>query len=392
MSTRPTVLLFSWFYHPDIGGAELFVEAISRRLAHQYRFVIVTARLDRCRPAREERSEGLVLRVGIGAPVDKFLYPLLALRTALAVPNVDLVHAVMVNAAALSAWGYLRLRPRPSVLTLQSGDSEAYVKRYMGPVYPLYRFLHRPFDRIHAISSHLRDRAIRFGAPVDAITVIPNGVELERYEPERFDPSELDDLRLSLGITGGRVIVSISRLVLKNGLDTLIRALPLVAAHHPDVRLLVVGEGEDRAKLEALALSTGVQDRTIFTGAIEPGETARYLALSDVFARPSVSEGLGTAFLEAMASRLPVVATPVGGILDIVEEDRNGLFCRIGEPESVARALNKILGDPRLARRLGEEGRALVARDYRWEHVAAGIGKLYDELLGDKAGLATSTL
>jgi phosphatidylinositol alpha-1,6-mannosyltransferase len=374
----PTVLLFTWFYLPYVGGSELFVRAIASRLSHRYRFLIVTARGDGNLPRREEDDTGLLARVGTGSRADKFLYPAAALTAALSMRNVDLVHAVMVNAAALTAWGYLKVRPRPSLLTLQSGDSEDYVKRYLGPAFPLYRFLHRPFDRIHAISSHLRDRAIRFGADPGKITIVPNGVETENFDRARFEPGELEGLRSRLGVEKRRVIISVSRLALKNGLDTLIRALPLVDR---EAVLVLVGDGEDRAKLEALTRELSLGDRVVFTGTVPPSEIARYLAIAEVFARPSLSEGLGNAFLEAMACRLPVVATPVGGIVDFLKDGENGLLCQPGDPESVARALSRLLDDPAFARRMGASGSELVHREYRWDGVAERIGRLYDDLL-----------
>jgi glycosyltransferase involved in cell wall biosynthesis len=377
----PTVLLFSWFYLPFVGGSELFVRAVTSRLAHRYRFVIITARGDRRWAKLEDRPEARVMRVGFGTWTDKFLYPAPALRAALSVANVDLVHAVMVNAAALSAWAYLRIRTRPSLLTLQSGDSEEYVRDYMGPVYPLYRFLHRPFDRVHAISSHLKDRAIRFGASAESITVIPNGVELAQFDPARFDDRELSELRSRLGVEGKRVIVSVSRLALKNGLDTLIRAMALVRRRHSDAVLLLVGEGPDRGSLESLATEMNLGEGVVFAGGVGPEETPRYLSIAEVFARPSLSEGLGSAFLEAMACRLPVVATAVGGIPDIVHPGENGLLCRVGDPEDVARALSELLENREAARRMGESGQALVGRDYDWDGIGARIGRLYDELL-----------
>jgi glycosyltransferase involved in cell wall biosynthesis len=377
----PTVLIFTWFYLPFVGGSELFVRAVTSHLAHRFRFIIVTARGNRSLPRREELPEGEVIRVGVGGGIDKFLYPVPALRAALASDRVDLVHAVMVNAAALSAWSYLRLRQRPSLLTMQSGDSEQYVRRYMGPLFPLYRFLHRPFDRIHAISSHLRDRAVRFGAAAETITIVPNGVDVSRFDRDRVGREAPQELRGRLGLEGKRVVISVSRLALKNGLDTLLRAVASLVPDYPDVVLVLVGEGEDRGKLEALARELSIRDRVLFAGTVSPEEIALYLSAADVFARPSLSEGLGNAFLEAMALRLPVVATGVGGIPDFLVDGENGLLCEVGRPESVARSIARLLDDPGLARRLGDAGHELVSRDYRWENVAERIGGIYDELL-----------
>lgn len=376
-----TVLIFSWFYLPYLGGAELFVEAITRRLSRRFRFFIVTSRGLPSLPAREGRAEGTVFRAGLGARVDKFLYPLPALRAALAIPQVDLVHAVMVNAAALAAYFYLRLRRRPSLLTLQSGDSEQYVRDWLGPLFPLYPRLHRPFDRIHSISSYLRDRAIRFGARPETITVVPNGVDVETFHRSRFNQRELADLRFRLDLQGKEVIVSVSRLALKNGLDTLVRAMARVGERHPNAVLVLVGDGEDRRRLQELARGIGVSDRVRFVGGVEHRETARFLAVADVFARPSVSEGLGTALLEAMACQVPVVASPVGGIVDFLKDGENGLFCQPGRPESVASSILRLLDDRGLARQLGEAGRSLAVSRYGWDAVAERIGALYDELL-----------
>ena len=92
-------LVFSWFYLPMLGGSELFIRAITDRLRGRYRFIVLAARMDRGLPALEESEHVTIRRVGLGTPLDKFLYPLFAIPRALRLPDVDLVHAVMVNAA-----------------------------------------------------------------------------------------------------------------------------------------------------------------------------------------------------------------------------------------------------------------------------------------------------
>jgi phosphatidylinositol alpha-1,6-mannosyltransferase len=376
-----TILIFTWFYLPQVGGSELFIKAIVERLCHRFRFVIVTAKSSGTIARREERPEATIHRVGLGRSIDKFLYPLPAIRRALAVQPVDLVHAVMVNAAALSAYFYLRLRDKPSLLTLQSGDSEDYVRRYVGPFFPFYRKLHRPFRRIHAISSFLKDRAVDYGADPSSITVIPNGVDLDRFHLSNQPQSMLQELRRNLGLEGRQVVVSVSRLALKNAVDDLIRAVTSIKDAHPNAVLLLVGDGEDRPRLEALTEQLGARDYVRFVGAVDHREVAKYLLISDVFVRPSVSEGLGTAFLEAMACGLPVIGTRVGGISEFLHEGETGLFCEAGKPHSIASALESVLSHPELAERLGANGRELVERQYNWNRVADGIGNLYDSLL-----------
>jgi glycosyltransferase involved in cell wall biosynthesis len=378
------VLVFAWFYLPFVGGAELFLRAITERLRDRYDFVVVTSRLRRSLPAVESAPGLTILRVGLGAAIDKFLYLGAAPLRALSLGRFGVVHAVMVSGGAFAAAAYLKARRAPSLLTLQDGDSEEYVRRYLGPLFPAYAPLHRRFDRVHAISSYLARRAVAYGVPPAAVTVVPNGCD-----PHLFDeaPSAADEaaLRRDLGLDGARVVVSVSRLVLKNGLDRLLQAFPAVLREVPDAALLLVGEGEDRAALERQAGLLGVAARVRFAGAVPHADVARYLRLGEVFARPSLSEGLGTAFLEAMACGLPVVGTRTGGIPDFLADGRTGLFCDPARPETIAAAVVGLLRDRARARAMGQAGRALVSELYRWEAVAEQVAAMYDDLLTARA-------
>jgi glycosyltransferase involved in cell wall biosynthesis len=378
---KRTIVVLSWFYLPFIGGAELFVKAVTERLEKRFHFEIITARAKRTLPRIERRNGVTIRRVGTGWWIDKFVYPLPALGSILMHRPVHLVHSVMVNAAAVTAFLYLRLKRRPSLLTLQEGDSEAYVKSWLGPFFPVYPLLHRPFDRIHAISSFLEAQAVGYGADPKKIHIVPNGVDTEIFNPGARASEAAAELRHGLGLDEKRVLISVSRLVPKNGLQDLIRAMPRILRDQPRATLLLVGGGEDRARLETTARELGLGDHIRFIGEVSHEDTAKYLMLADVFVRPSVSEGLGSAFLEAMACGVPVVGTPVGGIVDFLRDGETGLFCRPKEPESVASAVGRLLSDDDLARRLSRNGRLVVEADYRWDTVAERIGAIYDEML-----------
>src|SRR6185503_1333769 len=168
-------------------------------------------------------------------------------------------------------------------------------------------------------------------------------------------------LARALALEGARGVVSVSRLVLKNGLDRLLQAFPAVLREVPNAALLLVGEGEDRPMLEGTADALGIAARVRFAGAVPHARIADYLRLS---------EGLGSAFLEAMACGVPIVGTRAGGIPDFLEEGRTGLFCDPDRPDTIAAALVRLLREPQLARTLARNGRALVAERYRWEAVA----------------------
>jgi glycosyltransferase involved in cell wall biosynthesis len=377
--------VFAWFYLPFVGGAELFLRAVTQRLRDRFDFVIVTTRLQRGLLAVESEPGLTIVRVGLGAALDKFLYLPAAPVRALRLGRFDLVHAVMVSGGAFAAAAYLKARRLPSLLSLQDGDSEEYVRRYLGPLFVTYAPLHRRFDRVHAISAHLAERAVRYGVRPEAITVVPNGCD-----PHLFDDAASDagvaDLRRALGLEGARVVVSVSRLVLKNGIDRLLDAFPAVLAAVPDAALLLVGDGEDRAALERQAAALGIAGRVRFAGAVPPADVRRYLRAGEVFVRPSLSEGLGTAFLEAMACGLPVVGTRTGGIPDFLVEGRTGLFCDPARPETITAAVVRLMRDGALARTIREAGRRLVSERYRWEAVAAQIAAMYEGLLDRASG------
>ena len=379
------MLVFAWFYLPFVGGAELFLRAITQRLRDRFEFVIVTARLRRSLPAVEARDGLTIVRVGVGSAADKFLYLAAAPLRALRLGPFDLVHAVMVSGGAFAAAAHLKLRRRPSLLTLQDGDSEEYVRRYLGPLFATYAPLHRRFGRVHAISSYLAERAARYGVPPETITVVPNGCDPHLLE-DADHSSRVQALRRHLGLEGARVAVSVSRLVLKNGLDRLLQAFPAVVGAVPEAALLLVGEGEDRAALEQMTSDLGIAPRVRFAGAVAHEDIGDYLRLAEVFVRPSLSEGLGTAFLEAMACGVPIIGARTGGIPDFLVEGRTGLFCDPARPDTISAAILRVLRDPTVARELARAGRALVAERYRWETVAERIAAIYDGLL---AGAAT---
>jgi glycosyltransferase involved in cell wall biosynthesis len=102
------------------------------------------------------------------------------------------------------------------------------------------------------------------------------------------------------------------------------------------------------------------------------------LKISDVFVRPSLSEGLGNAFLEAMAASIPVIGTPVGGIPDFLKDEETGLFCEVGNPEDIAQKIEKLVFDDSLRKRIIENGLELVKEKYDWGFIAAQYIELYD--------------
>jgi glycosyltransferase involved in cell wall biosynthesis len=169
-------------------------------------------------------------------------------------------------------------------------------------------------------------------------------------------------------------IGAIGRLAAQKGFDVLLRALVDV----PGARLVIVGDGEERGRLEALARELGIADRTSFPGWTE--EPRRLLADFDVFALPSRFEGFPLSILEAQLAEVPIVATDVGSVREAVVPDETGLLVAADQPEALAEALDALVGDPERRRRLGRAGREHVLARFTATHMARAFERLYEEL------------
>ncbi|MFD7084407.1 glycosyltransferase family 4 protein [Streptomyces sp. NPDC002181] len=208
---------------------------------------------------------------------------------------------------------------------------------------------------------------------------LPPGVDEKTFHPG----SGGAEVRARLGLTDRPVVVCVSRLVPRKGQDTLIEAMPRILAAVPDAVLLVVGGGPYEADLRALAVSTGVADSVVFTGAVPWAELPAHYGAGDVFAMPCRTrrggldvEGLGIVYLEASATGLPVVAGDSGGAPDAVLEGETGWVVRGGVPEDAADRVIALLRDPELRRRMGERGRAWVEEKWRWDLLAERLRAL----------------
>lgn len=206
-------------------------------------------------------------------------------------------------------------------------------------------------------------------------TVIPNGVDTEAFRPE--GPG---DRRGELpGVDGFRVL-TVGRLVQHKGLEQLTDAMSLLPA---PAHLLIAGEGDLRAAVEARARASPAADRITFLGHVPQKDLPALYRSCDVFALPSVSrlEAFGIVALEAMASGLPVVASDMPGVREIVTDEVEGRLANPLDPLAFATRIDTLLRRPLRRARFGRNGRAKVAAGYTWEAVAGRVLELYEQVL-----------
>ncbi|MCG2809755.1 MAG: glycosyltransferase family 4 protein [Candidatus Portnoybacteria bacterium] len=365
------ILVFSTAYLPLVGGAEVAVDEITKRLP-DWRFDMITAKIRRGLADFERVGNVNIYRVGFGFSFDKYLLPFLGLLKAKRLEKEN--HYNLTWSIMASFGGFLGLRfkkkypNKPWLLTLQEGDTPEYISKRVGVFKKWFEQIFKRADYFQAISGFLYDWALKMGAK--AGEVVPNGVDLEKFKVQNFDIKD-----------NKKLILTVSRLVGKNGIEDLIRA-----GRYLDFpfRILIAGEGPDEKKLKNLAEELNLQDKVLFLGHISHSDLPKYYSMVDVFVRPSLSEGLGNVFLEAMASGLPVIGTPVGGIPDFLEDGETGLFCEVQDPQSIAEKIKKILEDVELRKTLIENGLNLVREKYDWDKIALEMKRIFQNLLMKK--------
>jgi N-acetyl-alpha-D-glucosaminyl L-malate synthase BshA len=233
-------------------------------------------------------------------------------------------------------------------------------------------------DAFVAISQDIKDVLIGLGFPPNKIAYISNGVDTTHFSP--LSAYSKAACRQSLNLSDGPIIVFVGRLVAVKQLDVLIKAFAGLVPNLPaSAQLLIVGDGEERARLENQAVELGVSPQVRFIGSV--ANVRPYLQASDIFVLPSRNEGLPVALLEAMACSLPCVASATGGILDVIRPGINGLMAPPGDVQALQSGLNILLSDSMLAAQLGRQARQDAHQNYSMEHTARDYVRLYRGLL-----------
>lgn len=227
-------------------------------------------------------------------------------------------------------------------------------------------------DRVVAVCESSADRLARcFGTPRERLTVILNGIEVERFAP---GPGVVHE-----AMRGRRVVITVGRLTPQKGLETLISAAPRVLEATPDAGFLIVGDGPLRKDLERAARGTGAGNRVVFAG--ERRDVHDLMRGAKVLALPSVYEAFPLVVLEAMACGLPVAASGVDGVPEAVVDGETGVLVPPGDADWLAEALIGLLNDPEEAEAMGKRGRDRAEAFFSADRMARETQAVYEECL-----------
>ena len=259
----------------------------------------------------------------------------------------------------------------PLVITTHGTDVEMMLRRTRWAT-PLARFTFARARTVTCGSTYLREQLLTLGV-VDAaqVRVIPMPVNPEfKIQDSGFREDANFEFRIS------NLVLTVARLTAQKSIATLIDALAILCARGRDAKLKVIGEGPERTALEQQTRALNLQDRVEFVGALAQKELPRHYAECAVFVLPSIREGMGLVFAEALLCGAPVIAANSGGVTDIVKDGETGLLVPERDARALADAIERMLNDRALAAQLASNGAAWVRERYTRGRVAAQFAEV----------------
>ena len=363
------IALLTEKYTPDIGGLAISSERLARSLSsagHEVRVFAPTLNLLPSEKRTLSSSGISVTRFGTSKRADDTLVDWFELIVEEHKREpFDVLHAYFLTQAGFVATYTGKYLDVPSVVSIRGNDIER------APFDPS-KFSHVLYalKNASAVTTNTTELSKKAKAFVDReIHLVPNGINIEHFRPlERFEI-----LAETLGITGKVrdercVIGFVGELRKKKGLETILSAYAQVNKQRP-ITLLIVGEvrqGDDKRLLEEFQ-STNPQLPIIITGHITHSDLPSYYSLIDVFVHPSLRDGMPNAVLEAMACEKAVIATAVGGTIDILEDGKNGVVVNVNDPDMLAQKITELLDGPKKRASLGKNARELIVSKFAIE-------------------------
>jgi len=245
-------------------------------------------------------------------------------------------------------------------------------------------------DRIVTVSYVMKEDLIRHGWPSQKISVVWNGVDPEKYNPANCKPEEVERLRESYGIKPDeKMIFFLGRLTWVKGVRNLVQAMPLVLEEYPNVKLVILGKGEQQSDIQEAVYRLGIQDKVICKFDFVPeSERILHYAAADLCVFPSIYEPFGIVSLEAMSMAKPVVVG-AHGVVGFKEQviasgpDQNGVHVNGNDPADIAWGIKQVLCDSERAKKWGENGRKRVLRYFTWRKAAEQTLEIYKAVISD---------
>ena len=298
--------------------------------------------------------------------------------------KIDLVHSQGARTDFFARIAVRIQKPRTRIVSTIQMPVEGYdVGALRKGVYRFFdRFSKRYVDRFVTVSEVLKKTLIdQHKIPEGKVVKIYNGIEIEEYRPNGKEVrSQKSEVRREFGLAKNvPVIGAIGRMVWQKGFEYLIESIPEIIETIPQLKILIVGDGPLRERLEGLAESLKVKERIIFTGF--RNDIREIFSAVDLLVIPSLLEGFPMVTLEAMAMAKPIIATNIDGIAEQITDGVNGVLVPPKDPSALAKAVVRVLNDKKLARTMALSAREKVEQEFSVEKMVAETEKVYLSLL-----------
>jgi len=283
----------------------------------------------------------------------------------------DLIHAHVALPDGYAGMKIAQKYKKPLIVTIHGQDLQQTIfksKKCKRNIEKVINFS----EKTIVVSKKLKKICGKYlEANKDKIIVVSNGINMrDIYTEKNKNIQEYKEKK---------VILSVSHLIKTKGIDLNLKAIAKLKQKYPDFIYLIIGEGEERRKLEKLVNELNLQDMVIFIGEISHCKVMEYMASCDIFSLPSWNEGFGVVYLEAMAQSKPVIGCQGEGIEDFVEHGKTGLLVKPKDVNSLVGAMDYLLSNPDEARAIGKRVRKLVLENYTWEKSAEKTIDIYNQ-------------
>lgn len=382
--------MFSPEYPPlQVGGLARHVEPLSEALVEHGHSVIVITQMASGAREMETRNGVEIIRVNplvINAPdftssvlQTNFEMVRAAGQLLLQGKKFDLIHGHdwLVIMAARTLKHQLKI---PMLLTIHATEH--------GRNHGIYTNLQRYINDLEWLACYEAWRVIvcsdymkqeiqyLFQVPSDKIDIIENGVN-----PDEFATRVPKDFRNQYADSEEKMVFFVGRLVQEKGVQVLIDAIPEILSQYANTKFIIAGKGPKTEELKDQVYQIGVADRCYFTGFIDDESRNNLYQVCDLAVFPSLYEPFGIVALEAMAARVPVLVTNVGGMGEIIQDGVDGIKVIPGSSHELAQGILRVLHDPKLAKKVKENGYQKAIDQYNWPNIAQKTGKVYERVL-----------
>jgi glycosyltransferase involved in cell wall biosynthesis len=383
------VMLVPYFY-PHTGGTEKYVKDLSMAMVqagHEVTVISTNLPAEKNAPAEEMMSGFKVIRLPATnmfsyLPVTKQKFDLKMLE------GYDIVHC------HVPSFGFLREvvgKIKQPVIVTYHCDVTVSEKYYGVPVPPWFvKAVEKPFNVMARMLLRRADVVYNTTKTYAETSPVLKDIKNIRSIPIGIFHDQIDEMQKKIGLTekdkNPKQILWLGRMAGNKGCDYMVKAMPMILAKFPDTKLVICGDGEEKASINSLIDSLGVRSSIEMYGVATFEQLVRFYYQSLVYVFPSINrlEAFGIVQLEAMANYTAVICTDIPGPNAVMDEGKTGLIVPKQDPQAIANAVNSLLADPQKAFAMGRAGRQMVETTYDWKNICARIVELYKEGLAKK--------